>query len=250
MCAYFFKPESEYQPFMPVLTHEQTQIRDMITHPHFETFKQSLQGTYTFNAGNPQHLPIIVHLTDAAQKKLHEVKAIDKEISATFALGLLSSISSIIPFNWLLAPAAWMYTGYLAKERDTVYAEYTESLRQLHACCHWAANNGQATTDEIIALPQVQSMLAFLSEVMTTTQMADILADQHEATFFGSLRVPDAAKVETLHYKIYGYDQGGSITGILTKIAGYAKQTLTKAVTDALVYLNTPEDSTPRMSAM
>ncbi|HBI22351.1 MAG TPA: hypothetical protein DDY37_07210 [Legionella sp.] len=240
MCAYFFAVK--HSPNDVQLDEDSVTTKNMITNPSFKQFPDEIRSRYHFDREFPNHTNIITDLTNTARKKWLDVKAIDKEITVAFSLGIVASFSSFIPFNWLIAPMALIYTGYLAKERDTAYAEYTQAMQSLHRCCDWAVNQ-VSTTQGDMDLDQVKSMLGLLSQVMTKAQMEGIIADQFENEYFNTIGFndeSDAVKKETLDYKIYGFDQGGSISEILTKLAGSLKQMLTKAATEAMVYLNTP----------
>ncbi len=252
MCAYFFAAKHESKSFE--LDQTGLETKNMIINPSFKGFPDPVKNLYKFNASE-MNINIIKELTFNTRNKLIDLKAIDKEISAAFTLGIIASFSSFIPFSWLLAPAALIYTGYLAKDRDAAYKEYEESLASLHRCCDWAINNGTETTQKIMEDDAVKNMLRELSLAMTIEQMKDIIADGMEPTYFKTLASPeqnitdedllkeayklyDQKKEQTLNYKLYGYDQGGSIAGVLMKMAVYLKQVSTQAVKDAVVYLS------------
>ncbi len=237
MCAYFFSAKHSQDNVS--LGKDDIDIKTMITSPLFKTLPESVRARFQFNPNSPNHTNIIKELTIAARNKLLDVKAIDKEISVAFSLGVVASLSSFIPFNWLIMPMAFIYTGYLAKERDAAYAEYTDSLAALHRCCDWAVNNVTTTQDDM-NLGHVQSMLNLLSQVMTQEQLKGVIKNELEGGFLATINITDEVKKDTLDYKIYGYDQGGSISAILTEVGSYMKRLLTKAATDTMVYLNTP----------
>ena len=235
MCAYFFSTKHIQNDVS--LDKAGIVIKDMITNASFQTFPEEVRNQYQYKSSSPIHTQIIKELTIAARNKLLDVKAIDKEISVAFSLGVVASLSSFIPFNWLIMPMAFIYTGYLAKERDAAYAEYTDSLAALHRCCDWAVNNDGTTQDDM-NLGHVQSMLNLLSQVMTQEQLKGVIKNELEGGFLATINITDEVKKDTLDYKIYGYDQGGSISAILTEVGSYMKRLLTKAATDTMVYLN------------
>ena len=237
MCAYFFSAKHNPNDFQ--LEQDDIGIMNMIASPLFKKISKDLPASYQYNSSSQTHTNIIKELTNAARNKLLDVKAIDKEISVAFSLGVVASLSSFIPFNWLIMPMAFIYTGYLAKERDAAYAEYTVSLAALRLCCDWAVNNESSTQGDM-DLAHVKSMLNLLSQVMTKKQLGGVIRDELEKTFFDTINITDEVKKDTLDYKIYGYDQGGSISAILTEVGSYMKRLLTKAATDTMVYLNTP----------
>ncbi len=227
MCAYFFKVSH------PVLNNFNSpahkELKDMVTSPLFQQLPESVRTDikYKFDKNNPDHQAILRDCTRIAKEKLLDCKATDKEAASALMLGIVAQATGFLPFNWIITPLAFMYSGYLIKERIPAYEEYTESLETLHRCAAWALNNSYTTADDMNN-EAVQAMLNVLKEVMTKEQLKDIIVDGGlENDFLASIDDElDAEKQQNFEYKIYGYKQGGSLTAIATQIGIYVHKAL------------------------
>lgn len=257
MCAYFFAIP---RPVDTQLTSpEHIQLKEMITNPLFNEFTKKapdVKAAYKFNNQNEAHWNVIKDCTRIAQQKLEDSVAIDKEAALVFAIGIAAT--SFLPFGWIISPLAFMYCGYLVKERIPTYEEYTQSLDNLVRCASWALNNDD-TTQADIDNADTQAMLTLLKQVMTKKQLADIIVDNLENKFFATalieeklldtnhtteqfkaaLERSDVEKAKNLVYNVYGYKQGGSIAAMVAKVASYLQTVLRQAASACYEYIST-----------
>lgn len=245
MCAYFFAVSRPANTDTP--SPEHLKLKAMVTDP--ERFKTATEympvdiaNTFNFDRNNSKHLDILKDCTRLAKQKLEDSMAIDKEASVFSAVGVLA-MAGFLPFSWALTPLAFMYSGYLVKERTTAYDEYTTSLDNLVACTKWALNSNRTTQDDINHV-DVQSMLDLLKQVMTIEQLKGVIFDPLETEFFAKLlgakdaTTYDNEKKETLSYAVYGYQQGGSLTALIAKATSYLQVAAREAATVAYKYLS------------
>lgn len=269
MCAYFFAVS---RPVNTDFTSEEhNKLKKMITNPLFNELTQLSSETkvkYTFDRENISHLNVIKDCTRIAQQKLEDSVAIDKEAALAFLAGV-TSMAGFVPFSWVITPLAFIYCGYLVKERIPAYEEYTKSLEDLVRCAAWAlsdVNQIQAN----MADKDIQNMITLLTQVMTKKQLGDIIVDSpiEDAFFVAALKkeellsvdfvldsstkdVFDAAfkksdteKQKNLSYTVYGYKQGGSLAAMATKIASYLQVMLRQAAATSYQYLSEMSAST------
>jgi len=234
MCAYFFKVSLDHA------------VNDQKPNEERQSFKNDSQESkylYTFDRTKSEDIDLIKYCTLTAQQKLLDCQAADKEAATLLAIGLITFSTGFIPFSWVIAPLALVYSGYLMKERSSAYDEYTAALEDLHRCADWALNH-ESTTQDDMNNDTIKSMLSLLKQVMTTEQLKAIIVDGDiENEFISSIKnneVNDEDKKKTLTYMIYGYNQGGSLSDVALKIKDYIQYVCNQLVHTAVeAYITT-----------
>lgn len=240
---------------------EHIELKEMITNPLFNQLTELSSDTkalYKFDGKNIAHLNVIKDCTRIAQQKLEDSMAIDKKAALSFLFGVVAQATAFLPFSWIIAPLAFMYTGYLIKERIPAYDEYTQSIDNLVRCADWALNKTD-TNSEDINLDDIKEMLKLLKQVMTKEQLKGVIVDgdlenEFLATalieekllttnytpeeFGAALEFSDVEKQKTLAYTVYGYMQGGSLAAMATKIGSYLQVMLRQAAATSYQYLS------------
>ena len=236
MCAYFFAAPRVVHTDFTSDAHKT--LKTTVTSPLFSQLPESvrLNEQYKFNR-TPAQLAVIKDCTQIAQQKLQDCKAVDKEAALALAFGVAALATGWLPFTWIIMPMAFIYSGYLIKERAPAFDEYTKSLKDLVLCAQWAINN-EYTKQADMEAPEVEEMLNLLQQVMTKEQLKDLIVDGPlEDNFINTIAMSDEDKEKTLEYKVYGFEQGGSLSAIATKIGSYIHNVMSELAGKCVDYV-------------
>lgn len=278
MCAYFFAVKR------PAVTEEtldtkekRLKLQTRVTNP--DTLQVLLDANLpdaTFSQNTQEHMALITHCTTMVKEKLEDVIAADKEAATFLILGMTAT--AFLPFGWVISPLALMYSGYMIKEREPAYADYNAALETLKNCAAWALKNDSTINDPTInGNPEITAMLKTLQDVMTYKQLDGIIPDgEAENVFFATklfevglitpenlaslkgtgkakrpewlqtaMNTADEAKQKTLKYKMYGYQQGGSLAAITVKMLTFIREAFSSLLVQCMDILRSNTPGTP-----
>ncbi len=241
--AYFFKVVHKVNDDFKSSDH--IKLKNTVTSPLFEQFSKEVKESkdYKFLNTNQKHLDVITDCTRIARQNLLDCKATDKEAALFLMLGIAAQATSFVPFNWILAPIAYLYAGFLIKERIPAYKAYTESRDNLVRCAAWALNNEYTTSDDMNKKPVIE-MLDLLKTIMTKKQLAYIIVDGPlEKSFLQTIDITDEEKERTLEFQVYGYGQDGSLATLAISIGSYIQAVMKQIASQCMDFVRNNQPS-------